>query len=89
LIPPSVIHSFLVVSFLVYRIWLPEGEVAAPLLRFWLAFLGPHQLPGHPQFIGGYWTRRNDPQVNLIGADREPVAHQAVISVSEILALCL
>jgi hypothetical protein len=32
------------------------------------------QLPGSPQAIGGYWTRTNDPEVDLIGADREPVA---------------
>jgi hypothetical protein len=91
--------------------------VADPHLRFWLAFLGPHQpeierhrgdlvaarvraswtawrgtaiepviresirrvsdqLPGHPQIIGSYWTRTNNPQVDLIGADREPVARQ-------------
>jgi hypothetical protein len=91
--------------------------VADPHLRFWLAFLGPHQpeiergrgdliaarvraswtawrgnaiepmiresirrlsdqLPGSPQVIGSYWTRTNDPQVDLIGADREPVARQ-------------
>jgi uncharacterized protein len=91
--------------------------VADPHLRFWLAFIGPHQpeierrrgdlvaarvraswtawrgiaiepvireslrrisdqLPGQPQVIGSYWTRTNDPQVDLIGADREPVARQ-------------
>ena len=32
------------------------------------------QLPGSPKVIGSYWTRTNDPQVDLIGADREPVA---------------
>jgi hypothetical protein len=91
--------------------------VADPHLRFWLAFLGPHQpeidrgpgdlvaaraaaswtawrgtaiepvirealrrisdqLPGQPRAIGGYWTRTNDHEVDLIGADREPVAKQ-------------
>lgn len=91
--------------------------IADPHLRFWLAFLGPHQpeiergrgdlvaarvmtswaawrgtaiepvvrealrrisdqLPGQPRAIGGYWTRSNDPEVDLIGADREPVARQ-------------
>jgi AAA+ ATPase superfamily predicted ATPase len=91
--------------------------VADPHLRFWLAFLGPHQpeiergrgdlvaarivaswtawrgtaiepvirealrrisdqLPGEPRAIGGYWTRNNDPEVDLIGADREPIANQ-------------
>lgn len=91
--------------------------IADPHLRFWLAFLGPHQpeiergrgdlvaarvmtswaawrgtaiepvvrealrrisdqLPGQSRAIGGYWTRSNDPEVDLIGADREPVARQ-------------
>lgn len=91
--------------------------VADPHLRFWLAFLGPHQpeiergrgdlvasrvkaswtswrgtaiepairealrrisdqLPGQPRVIGGYWTRTNNPEVGLIGGDREPVAKQ-------------
>lgn len=91
--------------------------IADPHLRFWLAFLGPHQpeiergrgdlvlariktawtswrgtaiepvireslrrmpdrLPGDPKAIGGYWTRTNDPKVDLIGADREPIAQR-------------
>lgn len=32
------------------------------------------RLPGPPVAVGGYWTRTNTPEVDLIGADREPVA---------------
>lgn len=31
-------------------------------------------LPENTQAIGGYWTRTNNPEIDLIGADREPVA---------------
>ena len=34
------------------------------------------QLPGNTQAIGGYWTRTNDPEIDLVGADREPVAQR-------------
>ena len=90
-------------------------SIADPHLRFWLAFLGPHQpeiergrgdlllrrieaswtswrgiaiepmirdalyrmsdqLPGDTRVVGSYWTRSNTPQIDLVGADREPVA---------------
>ncbi len=92
-------------------------SIADPHLRFWLAFLGPHQpeiergrgdlvaarvtaswsawrghavepvvrealrrisdqLPGKPAAVGAYWTRTNDSEVDLVGADREPVAQR-------------
>jgi uncharacterized protein len=31
-------------------------------------------LPEKTGAIGGYWTRTNDPEIDLVGADREPVA---------------
>ncbi|KAB8197765.1 AAA family ATPase [Nonomuraea phyllanthi] len=31
-------------------------------------------LPEGTGAIGGYWTRSNDPEIDLVGADREPVA---------------
>lgn len=31
-------------------------------------------LPERTAAIGGYWTRTNDPEIDLVGADREPVA---------------
>ncbi|WP_197700178.1 hypothetical protein [Micromonospora echinaurantiaca] len=26
--------------------------------------------------MGGYWTRTNDPEIDLVGADREPIANR-------------
>lgn len=31
-------------------------------------------LPEGTGAVGGYWTRTNDPEIDLVGADREPVA---------------
>lgn len=31
-------------------------------------------LPGATGAIGGYWTRTNDPEIDIVGADREPIA---------------
>jgi len=52
-----------------------RGTAIEPVIRESLRRISD-KLPGHPQVIGSYWTRTNDPQVNLIGADREPVARQ-------------
>ncbi|MFG1673027.1 ATP-binding protein [Micromonospora sp. NPDC049282] len=90
--------------------------VAAPYLRFWLAFLGPYlpeiergrgdltlaridsswtswrgravepvireslrrlpsgHLPADTAVVSGFWTRTNDPEIDLVGGDRGPVA---------------
>ncbi len=34
----------------------------------------PDSLPEDTQVIGGYWTRTNDPEIDIVCADREPVA---------------
>jgi uncharacterized protein len=55
-----------------------DTELAAaiePVIRESLSRISD-QLPGQPEAIGGYWTRTNDPEVDLIGADREPVAQR-------------
>jgi AAA+ ATPase superfamily predicted ATPase len=31
-------------------------------------------LPDGTSAVGGYWTRTNDPEIDLVGADREPIA---------------
>jgi hypothetical protein len=31
-------------------------------------------LPEGTAVVGGYWTRTNDPEIDLVGADRGPVA---------------
>jgi hypothetical protein len=50
-----------------------RGTAIEPVIREALRRIGD-QLPGEPTVVGGYWTRTNDPEVDLIGADREPVA---------------
>ncbi|MFI0937697.1 ATP-binding protein [Streptomyces sp. NPDC021020] len=51
-----------------------RGRAVEPLVRESLARLLPDgALPAAPA-IGGYWTRGNDVEIDLVGADRQPVA---------------
>jgi hypothetical protein len=53
-----------------------RGRVVEPLVRDALARLLPAQdIPAAP-VIGAYWTRGNDVEIDIVGADREPVATQ-------------
>jgi AAA+ ATPase superfamily predicted ATPase len=53
-----------------------RGRAIEPLVREALARLLPAQgIPAAPA-IGGYWTRSNDVEIDIVGADREPVAGQ-------------
>lgn len=53
-----------------------RGRAVEPLVRESLARLLPDDsLPAAP-VIGGYWTRSNDVEIDLVGADRQPVAKQ-------------
>ncbi|MEU1984023.1 ATP-binding protein [Nocardia sp. NPDC019395] len=53
-----------------------RGRAVEPLVREALARLLPAQgIPAVPA-IGGYWTRSNDVEIDIVGADREPVAHE-------------
>lgn len=53
-----------------------RGRAVEPLVRESLARLLPDgALPAVPA-IGGYWTRSNDVEIDLVGADRQPVARQ-------------
>ncbi|MEV7519324.1 ATP-binding protein [Streptomyces sp. NPDC091371] len=53
-----------------------RGRAIEPLVRESLARLLPDgDLPATPA-IGGYWTRSNDIEIDLVGADRQPVAKQ-------------
>jgi uncharacterized protein len=49
-----------------------RGTAIEPVVRESLRRISD-QLPGQPRAIGGYWTRTNNPEVDLIGADRAPV----------------
>lgn len=55
-----------------------RGTAVEPVVRQALRRLSD-RLPGQPAAIGGYWTRSNDPEVDLIGADREPVAKRIAL----------
>jgi AAA+ ATPase superfamily predicted ATPase len=51
-----------------------RGRAVEPLVRESLARILPDRgLPAAPA-VGGYWTRSNDVEVDLVGADRQPVA---------------
>jgi hypothetical protein len=53
-----------------------RGRAVEPLVREALARLLPDDsLPG-AQVVGGYWTRTNDVEIDLIGADRASVAKE-------------
>jgi AAA+ ATPase superfamily predicted ATPase len=53
-----------------------RGRAVEPLIRESLARILPDgQLPAVP-VVGGYWTRSNDVEIDLVGADRQPVAKQ-------------
>lgn len=51
-----------------------RGRAIEPVIRdaLWRA-LGDDFAPG-TKVIGGYWTRTNDPEIDLVGADRGPIA---------------
>jgi hypothetical protein len=51
-----------------------RGRAVEPLVRESLARILPDgELPAAP-VVGAYWTRSNDIEIDLVGADREPVA---------------
>jgi AAA+ ATPase superfamily predicted ATPase len=53
-----------------------RGRAIEPVLREALARLLPaHQIPAAAA-IGGYWTRSNDVEIDIVGADREPIARK-------------
>jgi AAA+ ATPase superfamily predicted ATPase len=53
-----------------------RGRAVEPLVREAIARLLPAQgIPAAP-VIGGYWTRSNDVEIDIVGADRGPVAKQ-------------
>ncbi|MER7724159.1 ATP-binding protein [Streptomyces sp. NPDC096323] len=53
-----------------------RGRAVEPLVREALARLLPDgNLPAAPA-IGGYWTRTNDVEIDIVGADRAPIAKE-------------
>ncbi|TGB13310.1 DUF234 domain-containing protein [Streptomyces sp. MZ04] len=51
-----------------------RGRAIEPVIREALWRLADDHLPEGTHTIGGYWTRTNDPEIDLIGADRSPIA---------------
>ncbi|WP_433356503.1 ATP-binding protein [Micromonospora saelicesensis] len=51
-----------------------RGRAIEPVVREALRRLPSDHLPAEAATIGGYWTRTNDPEIDIVGADRGPVA---------------
>ncbi|GAB2896570.1 ATP-binding protein [Streptomyces mayteni] len=51
-----------------------RGRAVEPLVRDSLLRLLPDERWPLTEAIGGWWNRQNNPEIDLIGADREPVA---------------
>ncbi len=53
-----------------------RGRAVEPLVREALARILPDdRLPAAPA-VGGYWTRTNDVEIDIVGADRAPIAKE-------------
>lgn len=48
-----------------------RGKAVEPLIREAIERLLPDERFGGARYVGGYWTRTNDVEVDLVGADRE------------------
>jgi AAA+ ATPase superfamily predicted ATPase len=53
-----------------------RGRAVEPVVREALRRLPEGRLPAGTRAIGGYWTRINDPEIDLVGSDREPTAQR-------------
>jgi uncharacterized protein len=51
-----------------------RGRAVEPLIRESLLRLLPDGLWPDAEAIGGWWNRQNNPEIDIVGADREPVA---------------
>jgi AAA+ ATPase superfamily predicted ATPase len=51
-----------------------RGRAIGPLIRAALARLLPDSQLPFAEVIGGYWTRSNQVEIDVVGADRSPVA---------------
>jgi AAA+ ATPase superfamily predicted ATPase len=57
-----------------------RGRAIEPLIRDSLARVLPaHGIPDAPA-VGAYWTRTNDVEIDIVGADREPVAREILFA---------
>ena len=56
-----------------------RGRAIEPVLREALWRLPVGHLPDGTDAIGGYWTRTNDPEIDIVGADRSPIAKRITL----------
>ncbi|MGH3310473.1 MAG: ATP-binding protein [Streptomyces sp.] len=56
-----------------------RGRAIEPVIRDALWRLADDRLPEHTDTIGGYWTRTNDPEIDIVGADRSPIAKKITL----------
>jgi AAA+ ATPase superfamily predicted ATPase len=53
-----------------------RGRAVGPLVRESLLRLLPDDRWPGAEALGGWWNRQNNPEIDLVGADREPVARR-------------
>jgi hypothetical protein len=53
-----------------------RGRAVEPVIRESLAMMLPADEWPETEAIGGWWNRQNNPEIDLIGADRSPVANR-------------
>lgn len=53
-----------------------RGRAVEPVIRESLLRLLPDRAWPRTEAIGGWWNRRNNPEIDLVGGDREPVSGQ-------------
>jgi hypothetical protein len=51
-----------------------RGRAVEPLVRAGLVRLLPDERWPQAEVVGGWWNRQNNPEIDLVGVDREPVA---------------
>ncbi|MEV6098937.1 DUF234 domain-containing protein [Nocardia sp. NPDC051981] len=51
-----------------------RGRAVEPVIRESLLRLLPNARWPETEAVGGWWNRQNNPELDLIGADREPIA---------------
>jgi AAA+ ATPase superfamily predicted ATPase len=57
-----------------------RGHAIEPVIRQSMVRLPAGILPAGTDAIGGYWTRTNDPEIDLVGADRSPIAKKITMT---------
>lgn len=66
---------------LIWRGWSTyRGRAIEPLVRAAIELLLPDERVPGATYVGGYWTRQNDPEIDLVGADKpDPPAAVAFV----------